>query len=941
MTSDALGPATSHVALLGAPVAVMILGLDGELLEVNDWLAALLGRSREDLVGRHLHHLATAPEDTGSARQALEEAAGGSPCGTFAQVWPKGEGTVHVQLAWTLHRDASGAPACLTVICLDETRRVLAERRVALSEARFEQSTIPQTTLDLTGRLVDANRAFCELVDRSLDRLVGRHVRELGDRAEGRKTAALVSRLLAGTVDQVQVERMIRDADGRPVQVLAHASALKDDSGRRIGAVAYLHDLTALRDVEQRRQQQEDFFLALSQRASDLVIVLDALGQVLYTSPALTGTLGHDPVDVLSEDVRDFIHPDDRDTTSTLIDDVVRGAEASTTLRIRDADGGWRWFEAALGNLLDTVVGGVVCNLRDVTERITAERALRASEARYRAIADSADEGLWVASADGRTLYVNTRLCDILGLDADEAYARKVGELVAGGPGTSLHQLGAPGRIGAERYETTYAHPDGRTRMLRIAAAPLEVGEGEHDQAAYLAMVTDITESRRLERELRQAALHDHLTGLPNRALALDRLEHALTRETRSTAVLFVDLDQFKIINDARGHTVGDQLLVAVAERLRARMRPFDTVARFGGDEFLVICENVDEEQSHLMATELLLALDEPFPVASGVLRVAATIGIALSPATSAEHLLRNAETAMYAAKQAGRRGIRVFDASLAEQAQELYELGADLRAALLADELAMHYQPIVSLADGAVVGVEALARWNHPTLGAVPPDRFVALAERTGLSRELDRWAIDRALREAGRLRARRALPRAAYVAVNLSPRHLADTGLEEHLTACTRAAGLSPRHVMLEITERAIMAEPEPAIALLRRLRARGYRVSMDDFGTGHSSLSHLHALPVSTLKIDRSFVADICGDHNARAITTSIVDLARAVGVSVVAEGVETPEQRLLLEELGCTTGQGWLWSAAISPEEAAATRAFVRPFGTGPAARLATG
>jgi diguanylate cyclase (GGDEF)-like protein/PAS domain S-box-containing protein len=941
MTSDALGHATSHVALLGAPVAVMILGLDGELLEVNDTLAELLARPREDLVGRYLPYLARSPEDTESARQAIEQAAGGTPCGALTQVWPSGDGTVHVRLAWTLHRDAAGEPTCLTVICLDETRRVLAERRVALSEARFEQSTIPQTTLDLTGRLVDANQAFCQLVDRSLDRLVGRHVRELGDRAEGRKTAALVSRLLAGTVDQVQVERMIRGTNGRPVQVLAHASALKDASGQRIGAVAYLHDLTALRDVEQRRQQQEDFFLALSQRASDLVIVLDALGQVLYTSPALTGGLGHEPIDVLSEDVLDFIHPDDRATTTTLLDDVVRGAEASTTLRIRDSAGGWRWFEATMGNLLDTVVGGVVCNLRDVTERITAERALRASEARYRAIADSADEGLWVASADGRTLYVNTRLCDILGLDADEVYAKEVGELVAGGPGTSGHQPGLAGRVGAERYETTYAHPDGRIRVLRIAAAPLEVGEGEDDQAAYLAMVTDITESRRLERELRQAALHDHLTGLPNRALLLDRLEHALTREIRSTAVLFVDLDQFKIINDARGHTVGDQLLVAVADRLRASVRPFDTVARFGGDEFLVICENVDEEHSHLIATELLLALDEPFPVASGVLDVAATIGIALSPSPSAEHLLRNAETAMYAAKQAGRRGIRVFDTSLAEQAQELYELGADLRAALRADELVMHYQPIVELAGGAVVGVEALARWNHPTLGAVPPDRFVALAERTGISRELDRWAIARALRETGRLRDQGALPPSAYVAVNLSPRHLADTGLEEHLDACTRAAGLSPAHVTLEITERAIMAEPEPAIALLRRLRAQGYRVAMDDFGTGHSSLSHLHALPVSTLKIDRSFVADICGDHNARAITTSIVDLARAVGVTVVAEGVETLEQRLLLEELGCTTGQGWLWSAAISPEQAVATRAFVQPFGAGPTAQLAIG
>ena len=941
MTSDALGHAASHVTALGAPVAMMVVALDGELLEVNDHLTSLLARPREDLLGRYLHYLSTVHADTEAARHVLDEAAAGRSGGELAQVWTAGDGRVHVRIAWTLTRDEDGGPVGLTAVCLDETRRVLAERRVALSEARFEQSTIPQTTFDLSGRLLDANRAFCELVGRPVERLAGRHVRDLGDRAEGRKAAVLVSRLLAGAVDRVQVERVIRDAAGRPVQVLAHASTLRDVDGAPLGVVAYLHDLTALRDVEQRRQQQEDFFLALSQRASDLVVVLDALGQVLYASPALGSALGHDPIDVMAEDLRDFVHPEDRTATTALIDHVVDGGESSATLRIRNAAGAWRWFEATMGNLLDTAVGGVVCNLRDVTERITAERALRASEARYRAIADSADEGLWVASADGRTLYVNTRLCDILGLDADEVYEREVGDLVAGAPGATLDQHGTPAGGGPERYETTYAHPDGRTRMLRIAAAPLEAGDGEGDQPAYLAMVSDITESRRLERELRQAVLHDNLTGLPNRALLLDRLEHALTRETRSTAVLFVDLDQFKIINDARGHTVGDELLVAVADRLRASARPFDTVARFGGDEFLVICENVDEEHAHRIATELLLALDVPFLVADSTLHVDATVGIALSPSPSAEHLLRNAETAMYAAKRAGRRGIRIFDTSLAEQAQELYELGADLRAALAADALVMHYQPIVELASGRTVGIEALARWNHPTIGAIPPDRFVALAERTGLSRELDRWAISRALRETGELRVRGALPADAYVAVNLSPRHLADVGLEAHLSGCTAAAGLAPEQVMLEITERAIMAEPEPAIALLRRLRGRGYAVAMDDFGTGHSSLSHLHSLPVSTLKIDRSFVADICGDLNARAITTSIVELARAVGVTVVAEGVETLEQGKLLEGLGCTTGQGWLWSAAISPEEAVASRAFVQPFGAGPAAHLATG
>ncbi len=404
-------------------------------------------------------------------------------------------------------------------------------------------------------------------------------------------------------------------------------------------------------------------------------------------------------------------------------------------------------------------------------------------------------------------------------------------------------------------------------------------------------MISDVTDARRNEEQLEHSVLHDALTGLPNRALLHDRLEQALSRPGRSTAVLCLDLDQFKLVNDSRGHDTGDHLLRAVAARLRTAARPHDTVARFGGDEFVVVCEDADAALGEELGQELLLALDEPFEVDGALVHVSASVGVVVSPSGTGYDLLRFADMAMYSAKQAGRGRVRLFDRSLADQAEQHYALGADLRTALADDQLTLHYQPVVDLATGRVAGMEALARWRHPVHGFVPPTQFVGVAERSGLISQLDRWALRRALSDAGRLRAAGSLPRDAYVAVNLSAHNLGDTELDDLIAGWAREAGLPPEQVVLEITETAIMNDTDVAIPLLRTLRAQGFLVAVDDFGTGHSSLAYLRDLPVTSLKIDRSFVADITGDQGARSIVTSIVDLARAVGVTAVAEGVET--------------------------------------------------
>ena len=419
-------------------------------------------------------------------------------------------------------------------------------------------------------------------------------------------------------------------------------------------------------------------------------------------------------------------------------------------------------------------------------------------------------------------------------------------------------------------------------------------------------------------RAVRDAAAEDGSTALPDRRLVLDRLTSALAKAVRSTAVLLADLDDFRMVNVAHGHSLGDELLVAVGERLRAAVSGSETVIRAGDDEFVIICEDTGEHSAHALACFLRYLLAEPFRIDGVAVHVTASVGVAAAAADVAvtpSDLLRRADTALHAGKGAGRGQVHVYDEALGEDEAARHALAADLPAALVGEQLHLEYQTIVDLRTGAVVGLEALSRWTHPTRGPVPPAAFVRVAEQTGAAADLDRWVVRRALADMARLRAAGVVPSDAHLAVNLSAADLGDDDLFGRLLDWTERSGLRPELLVLEITETAIMQDPRCAARLLGRLRGEGFGVAMDDFGTGYSSLAHLRDLPVSALKIDRSFVADSTDAPDAAAIIAWIIDLARAVGVAVVAEGVETTDQADLLRRLGCTTAQGWLWGPAL--------------------------
>jgi diguanylate cyclase (GGDEF)-like protein len=422
------------------------------------------------------------------------------------------------------------------------------------------------------------------------------------------------------------------------------------------------------------------------------------------------------------------------------------------------------------------------------------------------------------------------------------------------------------------------------------------------------------------EDRMRHQALHDPLTGLPNRTLLLERLGHWLERAERSAsnaAVLFVDVDHFKVVNDGLGHELGDELLCTVARRLRGALRPSDTVARVGGDEFVVLCEDVGEGEGEALsvAKRLSDAFEEPFKLAGRVHRVTASIGVATwKSGATADELMRDADAAMYRAKERGRARFELFHEGMRSWSEKWLTIEAELREALELRQLANVYQPIVDPSDGGIVGFEALVRWHHPERGTVPPLDFIPMAEQTGLIVQLGHAVLLEACQEAASWPPR-SDGAALRISVNLSPRQLVDPGLVDSVQAVLRVTGLAPDRLSLEITESAFADDPARALDVLQRLKALGVRLELDDFGTGYSSLTYVRMFPIDALKIDRSFVQGLCHVPEDAAIVAAVISMGRALGVNVVAEGVESEDQASVLSTLGCRLAQGFLFSRPV--------------------------
>ncbi len=719
-------------------------------------------------------------------------------------------------------------------------------------------------------------------------------------------------------------EHQILTKGGETVWLRVSAVGLFDEQGQRIGQRGSARDITGRKLAEQQLEQARRFLHQLVDAIPDPIGVKDLEGRYVAANDALCALLGRTQAEILYRRDEDLLSTEVARSSSRTDAQALAGA-GPVEYECELVTGGVRRWILVRKSALDRADGTrvVVSVFTDLTQRREMEQALRESETRFRDFAAAAGEFVWETDLEGRFTYVSSRVESVWGFREQELVGRTPLELAPPGEAERVRQwlernMQADGSF--KDLEQRIVGKQGEERWLLINAVGLFDNAGR--RIGQRGAARDITDRKLAEARISHLATRDALTNLPNRLLLGDRLQHALAaarRQEQTVAVMFIDLDRFKTINDSLGHDVGDDLLCEVARRLSRCVRDSDTLARLGGDEFVIVLDGLkDAADARVVGLSVMQALAAPFMIRGHRLVTTASIGVSCFPDDGRDSaaLMRNADIAMYHAKGLGRNSLQFFSEEMNHQAMERHKLETALRHSIEGRELRLVYQPQITLGGSHVVGAEALLRWRHPEMGEISPARFVPVAEETGLIGPIGDWVIEAACEQLARWKAVPGL----RLSVNLSVGQLRDSkAFLDRVRGLIHGAGVDPHRLEFEITETLLASNVADHAEVLRQLGSLGCPIAVDDFGTGYSSLSYLKRLPIDTLKIDRGFMREIVTDADDAAIVSAIVAMARKLKLEVVAEGVETGEQLAVLRDLGCDRYQGYLFSPPVAADE----------------------
>jgi diguanylate cyclase (GGDEF)-like protein/PAS domain S-box-containing protein len=868
-----------------------------------------------------------------------------------------------------LHQEeSSDAPPPDEAAVLASLHELFAGSSTLPDSALLREAPVAIYSADMTGRILSWNHAAERMLNWPASEMIGRFVPFLAEDEMTRAHAAFDDLVEGRSVPALQHQLVRRD--GSRVDALTSASVLMDADGKPFVIVAFSVDISVQRRAAEAIEEAEHRWRTLLESTNDTVTMLDEQGMVRSSTGEFTDVLGYESESWNGRSGFDLIHPDDRPMAEELFAWVLDhpGQPISDVFRTLHSNGRWELIEYTVVNKLDDpLVAGVVVTTHNVTEVKLAEALVSDEAGVLELIARAApldsvlDEilrmvefhtggrcGIFLLPAvapDGGSVTAAPDVITMLDRAAEIGFTGPCRAAMTQRETVVMADLTDPAACGGDPTAfleagigSAWSHPitetDDHEVLGTIAvynAEPREPAPRELEVVAAASHLTAIAlERHRVQRRLEHRARHDQLTGLPNRWAIIERLDASLTALPDSAtrvAVLLIDLDRFKVVNDSLGHGAGDALLVAFGDRLRSLAHADFFVGHFGADEFVVVLDHVtDVDDVYRVASRLDLALSEPFTITvDGVtgdhpIYLSTSVGVALGTrSSSGQQLLQQADTAMFRAKDRGRDRLEVFDDAMQARAAEQLRVDRDLRLAVERAELRLHYQPKVELATGRMVGVEALLRWEHPERGLVEPAEFIALAEETGLIVRIGAWVLDEAVRQAKTWVERNHALETFSVAVNLSARQLTAQGLVETVARILDRYHWPPRQLTLELTESILIEDADAALGVLRQLKGLGVRLAIDDFGTGYSSLGYLHRFPFDIVKVDRQFVVPLDADGSGSALATAVMHMARALGLATVAEGVEEPHQLAGVRALGCDQAQGFFFAEALPAPE----------------------